>query len=214
MHLDNLELDDPEVLYCLRSAVGAVLLAFNPFSMKNLSELLSSFDTPSDISTALSSFHSLLLVPENIEDPIRTFHKSFPDFLMDPQQCKDKRFYVNPSVYHMELLLSCFNLMKTRLKRNICNLDDYAVLSGVEDLSTCRKSHIGDALEHACHFWTRHLAESPNSGLNGKNLQKAIDEFFTMYLLFWIEVLAIMGNLDVGVHAIDNVQQWYISVSC
>ena len=82
---DNLKLGDQEVYYCLRSVVGAVLLVFNPLSIKSLSDLLSNFNTPSDISTALRSFHSLLLIPNNIEDPICTFHKSFPDFLMEPE---------------------------------------------------------------------------------------------------------------------------------
>ena len=104
--------------------------------------------------------------------------------------------------------------MKKRLKRNICNLDNYAVLSRVEDLSTHWKSHIGDALGYACCFWTRHLIKTPNSGHDAEEVQKAINEFFTTYLLFWIEVLAIMGNLDTGVYAINDIQQWYISVSC
>ena len=210
---DNLEPDDQEVFHRLRSVVGAVLLVFNPLSMKSLSDLLTNFNTLSKISTALRSFHSLLLIPDSAEDPIHPFHKSFPDFLMDPERCKDERFFVDPLVYHTELLFSCLNLMKKRLKRNICNLDNYAVLSRVEDLSTHWKSHIGDALGYACCFWTRHLIKTPNSGHDAEEVQKAINEFFTTYLLFWIEVLAIMGNLDTGVYAINDIQQWYISVS-
>ena len=204
---------DQELFHCLRSVIGAVLLVFNPLSTKALSDLLVGFDTPSDISTSLRSFHSLLLVPSGIDDPIRTFHKSFPDFLMEPERCKDKRFFVDPPVHHAELLLSCLNLMKKRLRKNICNLDDYAVLSGVKDLPIRQKSLIGDALGYACRFWTWHLVEIPSRGHKAEEVQKSIDEFFTMHLLFWVEVLAIMGNLDIGVHAINNIQQWYISVS-
>ena len=210
----NVEPDDQEVFHHLRSVVGAVLLVFNPLSVKSLSDLLSGFNTPSDISTALSSLHSLLLIPDNIEDPICTFHKSFPDFLTDPERCHDKRFFVDPLVHHTELLYSCLNLMKKQLKRNICNLDDCIVLRKVSELSTCQNSHIGDALKYACRFWTRHLVEMPSSGCDTEKVQKAIDEFFTMHLLFWIEVLSIIGSLDVSVHAINNVRQWYISVSC
>ena len=213
MDSDDLESDDQDIFSCLRSVVGAVLLVLNPLSMKSLSDLLINFNTPSDISTALRSFHSLLLVSDNVEDPICPFHKSFPDFLMDLGRCKDKQFFVDPPVHHMELLFSCLSLMKKTLKRNICNLDDHVILSKVEDLSTHQKSHIGDALGYACCFWTRHLIKTPNSGHDVEEVQKAIDEFFTKYLLFWIEVLAIMGNLDTGVYAINDIQQWYISVS-
>ena len=103
--------------------------------------------------------------------------------------------------------------MEERLKRDICNLDGYADLSNVKDLSARRKKHIGDILEYACQFWTKHLAKSPNSGPDAEEVQKAIDKFFTTHLLFWIEVLIIMGSLDAGVHSVNDIQQWYISVS-
>jgi len=209
---DNKKPDNQEVYCRFRTVVGAVLLAFNPLSMKTLSDLLD-FDTPSDISTALNSLHSLLLVPEGTEDSIHAFHKSFPDFLMDPKRCQDTRFFVDPPVHHTEVLLSCLHLMEERLKRNICDLDDYADLSDVNDVSSCRKEHIGDALEYACQFWTKHLVGSPSSGPDAEKVQKAIDKFFTTHLLFWIEVLTIMRNLDVCVHSINDIQQWYISVS-
>ena len=100
--------------------------------------------------------------------------------------------------------------MKEKLKKNICGLDDNTVLGRIGDLSTCRKAYIGGALEYACCFWTKHLVNTPSSD----QVQKAVDEVFTTRLLFWIEVLIIMGKLDTGVHAINEVQQWYISVSC
>ena len=78
-----------EVYRQFRSVVGAVLLAFNPLSMKSLSSLLYNFNTPSSISTALNPLHSLLLIPEAAEDPVWIFHKSFPDFLMDPERYQD-----------------------------------------------------------------------------------------------------------------------------
>jgi hypothetical protein len=65
----------------------------------------------------------------------------------------------------------------------------------VNDLSARRKEHIGDALEYACQFWTKHLVKSPSSGSDAGRVQKAIDKFFTTHLLFWIEVLIIMETL-------------------
>ena len=205
----NVGSDGQELYSCFRSVVGAVVLVFNPLPIKALSTLLGI----SNISATLCSLHSLLLIPDGTEDPICTFHKSFPDFLTDPGRCEDKRFFVDPSVQHTELVLSCLNLMKKRLERNICNLDDYAVLSEVEDLSTRQKTHIGSALEYSCCFWTRHLVKTPSDG-HIAEIQEAIDEFFITHLLFWIEVLAIMGNLSIGVYAINDIKQWYISVSC
>ena len=103
--------------------------------------------------------------------------------------------------------------MEERLKKNICNLDDYAVLSEVKVPSTSKKAHIGDGLEYACKFWTKHLLEIPSSGPHTEGVQKAIVKFFTEHLLHWIEVLAITGSLGVGVHAMNDVEQWCNLVS-
>ena len=192
------------------TVVGTILLIFNPLPIQGLSELLG-YGTHY-IQTTIHSFHSLLHVPENIEDPICIFHKSFPDFLMDLDCCHKKHFYVEPAVYHTEILLSCLRLMEKRLKKNICNLDDYAILSGVRDLST-NKDQIGDALEYACQFWTRHLLEIPSSSPHAEEVQKEIEKFFTVHLLHWIEVLALTGNLGVGVHAMNDIEQWCNLVS-
>ena len=194
-----------------QAVVGTILLIFNPLSVKGLSELLRLH--PSHIRTTIRSLHSLLLVPDNVNDPIQTFHKLFPDFLTNPERCKDKPFFVDPAVHNVEILLSCLNLMRDRLKRNICNLDDYAVLSEVKDLSVHRKHHIGDALEYACFFWTKHLHRIPSNGSHVEEVQKAIHRFFTTHLLYWIEVLALTGHLDTGIYAINDVEQWYTMVS-
>ena len=69
-----------------QTVVGAVLLMFNPLSAGALSDLLG----VSNIPTTLHSLHSLLLIPTNDVNPIQIFHKSFPDFLTDPERCTDQ----------------------------------------------------------------------------------------------------------------------------
>ena len=193
--------------------VGVVLLIHNPLSTKALSDLLRNCTTQSRISSTLRALHSLLLVPDNKDDPVRIFHKSFPDFLMDPGRCVDTRFLVDPPTYHREILLACFDVMKGGLKRNICNLDNHTPLSKIEDLPAHKAAHIGDALGYACCFWTTHLAKTKGGGPGVEEVKKKIDEFFTTQLPFWIEVLSLMGNLNVGVHALNDIEQWYALVS-
>ena len=192
-----------------RTVVGAVLLVFNPLSAETLSDLLG---VPG-VSTTLRHLHSLLLVPTTKATPIRAFHKSFPDFLMDPKRCTDHWFFINPAIHHREILLSCFIVMEKRLKKNICNLDDHVPLSEVGDLHERRRTCIGGTLGYACSFWTNHLMGVPDNSPEIEEVWKAIDEFFTVHLLCWIEVLSLTGNLDVCVHSLNNVQQWYSSVS-
>jgi len=209
--LHNIHIDNSQHHSCFQATVGAVVLIFNPLSIKGLSELLG-YDI-SDIRSTIRSLHSLLLVPDGTEDPILTFHKSFPDFLTDPERCKGNRFLVEPAVHHTEILLLCLKLMKERLKKNICNLDDHSVLSEVKDLSALCKDYIGDALEYSCCFWTKHLLRIPGSVSHIKEVEEGIDEFFTTCLPYWIEVLALTGNLGAGVYAINDVEQWCALVS-
>ena len=204
---------DQELYSRFRNVVGAVLLVSHPLSRKALSNLLRSCGTPSHISTTLRFLHSLLNVPDSEEEPIRVFHKSFPDFLTDRTRCKDDRFFVDPSVLQEDILISCLDLMKKRLKKNICGLDDYVLLSEVEDLSVRREKHIGSSLEYACRFWTKHLVGVHGDGPHAKQVEGAIDEFSEKCLLCWIEVLSIVEHLGVGVYAINAIRQWYISVS-
>ena len=207
--VDDVDADDEEFHSHFRAVVGAVLLVFNPLSVTVLSDLLK----VSGVSTTLRPLHSLLLVPTSKDAPIQIFHKSFPDFLTDQRRCTDHQFFINPPIHHMEILLSCLNLMRERLKKNICGLDYYVTLGEVNDLSDCRKDHIGDTLEYACCFWTKHLMGISHSGPGIEEVQEAIDKFFTTCLLFWIEVLSLMGKLGIGVHALNDIQQWYTSVS-
>jgi hypothetical protein len=192
-----------------KTVIGAVLLVFNPLSVKALSDLLRVPGT-----STLRPLHSLLLIPDNTEDPVCIYHKSFPDFLTDLKRCEDQRFFVDPIIHHVEVLLSCLNLMGEKLKRNICNLEDYAVLDQTKDLPARLKIHIGDALGYACQFWTKHLVKIPSSSYDVEEVCKAIDGFSTTCLLFWIEVLCLTGNLNIGVYALNEVQQWCGLVSC
>ena len=103
--------------------------------------------------------------------------------------------------------------MKKRLKKDICNLGRFSILGDVKDLPARKEAHIGNALEYACRFWTKHLAKVPSDSPHVKQVQELVDEFFTTRLLFWIEVLVLTGNLDSSVYSLHDVDQWYLSVS-
>jgi hypothetical protein len=207
--VDDIDVDDREFYTRLKAVLGAVVLMVNPLQMKALADLLGI----SNISSTLRSLHSLLLVPIDKTTPIHVFHKSFPDFITDQNRCKDQRFFVEPKVHHAEILLSCLKLMKERLRRNICSLDDHAVLSEVKDLSTRRKGYIGDALGYACQFWTKHLLGVPGDSPHIEEVQRGMGQFFATHLFQWIEVLILIGDLDIGVYATNEDEQWYTSVS-
>ena len=211
----NIQADDEGFHSSFQSVVGTIVLVSNPLSVPALSDLLGVADV-SSISTALRSFHSLMDIPSDQPNPtpIHVLHKSFPDFITNPERCKDSRFFIDPSTCHRNILLLCLKLMKQKLKKDICELDGYGPLSSVQDLKARRKTHIGDALGYACCFWASHLHCSANGRPDGDDeVHRAIDEFFTTCFLFWVEVLSLMENLATGVHALSYIAQWYAKVS-
>ena len=195
----------------LRNVIGAVILVFRPLSrgaLENLLGISSSLTT-----VTMRHLHSLFNVPPDMDGPIRVLQRSFIDFLTDRMRCNDERFFIDPSTHHENILFSCLKMMRKHLKRNICDLDDHTVLREVEGLSTRRETSIGSSLEYACQFWTKHLARIPGDGPHAKRVQEAMDDFFAKRLLCWIEVLSIMGHLGAAAYAINDIRQWYISVS-
>jgi hypothetical protein len=72
-----------------QTVVGTVLLIFNPLSIKGLSELLGC-----NVHTSAAPFDPSILssLSQRVQKtPSHIFHKSFPDFLMDPDRCQDKQ---------------------------------------------------------------------------------------------------------------------------
>ncbi|KAF9643449.1 hypothetical protein BDM02DRAFT_1470333, partial [Thelephora ganbajun] len=150
---DDDPMDDPMV----RSVLGAMILAANPLSPSAISTLLG-FDTE-DVFPLLSSIHSLLILQEDTDQPVRPFHKSFPDFIIDPTRCINERFHVSPPSHHPELLIGCLNLMNRTLEKNMCKLPDAVTNSEVPDLRERIDRYIDSALQYACKSWHKHLVD-------------------------------------------------------
>ena len=131
--------DDPENDSRIRSVLGAVVLATNPLSPSAVAALLG-FE-PEEVFPILLSMHSLLVLQEDIDQPVRTFHKSFPDFIVNPARCPTSRFRVCPPDQHAELLVGSLETMNRELKQNICKLPDGVINSEVIDLREDQRTH-------------------------------------------------------------------------
>ena len=125
--------DDPDNDPNIRSVLGAMVLAANPLSPSTIAILLG-LDALEDVLPPLSSVHSLLILQEDINSPVRPFHKSFPDFIVDPDRCTIKRFHISPPTHHLDLLMGCLDIMNRTLEKNMCKLPDAVTNSDVGDL--------------------------------------------------------------------------------
>ncbi|KAF9644484.1 hypothetical protein BDM02DRAFT_3174579 [Thelephora ganbajun] len=189
--------NDPKV----RSVLGAVILATNPLSPSTIGTLLG-FDAE-DVFPPLSSIHSLLALQEDTDQPVRPFHKSFPDFIIDPTRCINERFHVSPPSHHPELLVGCLNLMNRTLEKNMCKLPDAVTNSEVPDLHERIERHVSPALQYACKSWHKHLVDEYT--VRTPEITSALHLFLENKFVFWLEVLSVLGAAREAVDALDLV---------
>ena len=198
--------DDPDNDPKVRSVLGAMVLAVNPLSPSTIAALLNL--DPDDVSPLLSSIQSLLILQEDIECPVRPFHKSFPDFIMDPDRCTSQRFHVSPPQHHSQLLLGCLDLMLQMLKKNMCKLPDGVANSDVSDMKQRIKQYIDPTLEYACRSWHIHLVDKNMISVSMPDIISTLGRFLETKFLEWLEVLSVLGAVRNAVDALRAAVRW------
>lgn len=189
------------------SIVGPVVLLSNPLSIGGLSRLLQ-VDKESIVAT-LSSLHSLLIVPTGRarrSEPIRIMHPSFPEYLMDPNRCKNPDFLVHPPTQHARIASCCLEAILTSVRRDMCGVGDSLVLNeDVVDLTARLDTYIPEEVRYACRHFGSHLQAS--EGRESELLPK-VRIFFKERVLEWLEVLSLLGRLRDASPNLRAVRNW------
>ena len=79
--------ENVEVCSKVRSSIGAVVLLVNPLPSTAIANLIDL--DPEEVIPLLTLVQSLLVFDEDSDQPVKPFHKSFPDFITDPSRCTD-----------------------------------------------------------------------------------------------------------------------------
>ena len=195
--------EDPEVYSKVRSTIGAVVLLINPLPSSAIAGLVSL--DPREVILFLTLVQSLLALGEDSNQPVKPFHKSFPDFITNPSRCTDARFYISPNEMHLELVMSCLRMMNDGLQQNLLSLPNYALNSEVEDLETRIDDHVDIALRYACRSWHNHLTRTEGD-LSGVVLYLRV--FLEEKFLAWLEVVSVIGAVGGAVVALENLMLW------
>ena len=183
----------------VRSVLGAVIFATNPLSPHTIAVLLG-LETE-DVIPLLSAVHSLLVLQEGTSHPVQPFHKSFPDFIVDPTRCTSPRFCISPADQHMELLVGCLKLMNQLLEQNMCDLPEAVANSDVPDLKERSEQYLDQALQYACRSWHKHLTETESAHI--PSITPILHQFLEKKFLFWLEVLSVLGATREAVDALE-----------
>jgi len=194
---------DPEVYSKARSVIGAIVLLVNPLPPSGVAELVGL--DPEEVILLLTLIQSLLVLGEDPNQPVKSFHKSFPDFITDPSRCTDTRFYISPKKMHLELAMNCLRIMDSGLEQNLLALPDYALNSEVEGLQTRINGRISIALQYACRSWHNHLTETEGDIADVVyHLRIFLEEKF----LAWLEVVSAIGAVGGAIVALERLMPW------
>ncbi|KAF9649807.1 hypothetical protein BDM02DRAFT_1756512 [Thelephora ganbajun] len=200
--------DDPEVDFMVRSTIGTVVLVVNPLPPPAIAKLVGL--DPRGVTRFLTLVQSLLTFDEDSNQPVKPFHKSFPDFITDPSRCTDTRFLISPKILHLELAMNCLRVMNDGLEQNLLSLPDYALNSEVEDLETRIDGRISDGLRYACRSWHSHLTKTQGdvAGVVSR-LRVFLEEKF----LAWLEVVSVLGVARGAIVGLEQLIGWLQEVS-
>jgi hypothetical protein len=191
--------DDAKV----RFVIGTVVLAVNPLPPSAIASLVNL--EKQEVMNILRLIQSLLKLNEDPDSPVLPFHKSFPDFIVDPLRCPNERFHVSPMTGHLKLALGCLKLMNSSLEQNLLSLPDYTLNSEVEDLQTRIRGRISVALEYACKSWHSHLFEARG---DITAIVSTLRSFLQEGFLAWLEVLSVIGAAKDAVIALEKLMPW------
>ena len=200
---DTFCMDDPIVYSKIRTVIGTVVLVVNPLPPLGIAELMG-LETR-EVLPFLTSLQSLLILDEDPTQPVKPFHKSFPDFITDPSRCVDMRFHISPETLHLELIKNCLRVMNGRLEQNLLSLPEYALNSEVKDLEARVNDHIGITLQYTCQSWYHHL---PKTKGDVSDIVSHIHVFLEEKFLAWLEVVSVVGAARGAVGALEQLILW------
>ncbi|CAE6407096.1 unnamed protein product [Rhizoctonia solani] len=189
----------PMSTHNLRLVLAVILYAQELIDIDTISGLAGV--TVHEMTLNLSLLQPLLNVSKN--GLISVIHSSFSDFMSNKAHSLGVFF---KSEYTQCIARRCFEIMKTQLRFNICDLesaDKPDVL--VENLTGQVQVAISSTLSYACRYWGHYLRSSPWSS----DLQTALKEFLSIRLLFWMEVMNLNRLIGMGPEVLSNAQQWH-----
>jgi hypothetical protein len=193
--LNDQESDDSEqqqLLHEFQIIIGAIIVLAVPLSINTLSLLLGI--EADRIINRLDSFRSVLSIPDDKVRPVRVLHRSFPDFLVQSKTI----FFVDETRKHRDIANACAKIMRSCLRRDICNLASPGTYRAGIDAKHIRQC-ISTELQYSCRYWIHHLARSRILSSDFEDVLKLLQEHF----LHWMEAMSLLGFISEMLSMLD-----------
>jgi hypothetical protein len=185
--------------------VGTIVLLYDPLPCDALAAL-TGIDID-DIVRTLSNLHSLF-APSSNGQTFRVHHKSFPDFICDPDRCEGgPQFWINRKAHHLRIAKRCLHVMDRLLKLNICGLERNEWHRHRDQILHRIQHGVSPCLAYACTYWASHLVAALNdeAGFDSE-VTELLERFASRHLLTWLETLSVIGRVDIAYSSLDMVR--------
>jgi hypothetical protein len=196
---------DPDLYERLHAVVAVIVLAQLPVHVDVLA-VLSGVEL-TNVRIVIRYLTSLLLVTTD-DEPVRIFHPSFPDFMMDARRCTMESLRVDPPIDHGVLASRCLSIMNESLHYDMCDIQNPATENrNVPDLAERLRKKVPswNAVRYACCFWTRHLVECDKPC---SDLLDMLGDFCRQHLFHWLEILSLIEYLSSLEGELLQVIEW------
>ncbi|KAG8708611.1 hypothetical protein FRC11_006340 [Ceratobasidium sp. 423] len=202
--LNDDELEDDEI-EDIRVVLDAVLLAQEPINYETIG-MLAGIDYLRRVENGLFPLRSVLRHSERT-GLVSTLDSTFPKMMFSKERSGD--YFCDPGERSELPAQGCFLGMKEQLRFNICELEtSFLPDDKVEDIQSRIRDKISPTLAYACRYWVNHFSLVANID----SVLPMFIEFLSERLLFWMEVLNLRRELDIGVAALrkakERLQKW------
>jgi len=186
-----------------QTCVGTIVLLHDPLPCDALAQLIG-IDIGNILAT-LSNLHSLL-APSAETRTFRVHHKSFPDFISDPNRCIPQ-LYIDRTVHNFRIAIRCLHIMDRFLTQNLCGLEPNEWHMDRAQILHRNQHKLSLCLTYACTHWASHLTAALSGGAElGSEVKDILERFASEHLLTWLEALSIIGRMDTAYTSLDVVR--------
>jgi hypothetical protein len=185
-----------------REVVGTIVVLVDPLSVVSLASLLTISEE--DINDRIRSLHSVLNVPTNNDAPVKPFHLSFREYLLDPRNCGRSTLRVDERETHRMIATKCIELLSgpQGLAEDMCDLKSPGKLRAEMNKQTIDK-RLPAHVQYACRYWVYHVEHSKDTIIDQDQTYRFLEEHF----FHWLEALSIMGNMSEAIALVSTLQK-------
>ncbi|KAG8791273.1 hypothetical protein FRC12_009700 [Ceratobasidium sp. 428] len=187
--------EDEDNKATVRLCVGSIVATSSraPLPISDLGRLLSKQVDVKTLRAVVKALSSVLYEHGGLGGPVRVYHPSFEDYVTDSARSGD--FYVDVGYYDRLLAESSLDTMFTELRFNICGLETSHTLNvDIPDIDQRVQAAVPGYLRYSCLYWYSHVTQ-PGIDLISDKLRLFL---FGDSLVYWIEVLSLLGELEVA----------------